>query len=115
LLGRAALVKLDLTEGGQRRPGVAVGAERAAVQHDDLHRASRQAPGVYLNLRGRPKGSHSTTYRSPLEATVSACGVANLSGWPSISFGLMPWPSPRRATALSSASRIVTRAPSSGT
>src|SRR5205823_1258933 len=71
--------------------------------------------GVCRNLRGRPQSSHSITYRSPCESTVSACGLANLSGWLRMSFGWMPRPSPSWATILSSASMTLTRASSSGT
>ena len=76
---------------------------------------SFNAYAIFANLRGRPFGSHSTTYRSPGRVDRQGVRRGELFGMPSISSFFTPAPSPSRATTLSFASMIDTRAPSSGT
>src|SRR5205823_3489997 len=109
---------------GEANQGGEAGARVVSTQREQVPRSThllalrahlRGHAGVALNFRGRPYGSHSMTYRSPLLATVRAWGAPNLSGRPGMSAGLTSLPSPRCATTLSSASRMVTRDSSSGT
>jgi hypothetical protein len=71
---------------------------------------------AFRSFRTRPSATHSTTYRSPADDTVRACGAANRAGSAAAAIGFgAPAPSPRRATTLSAASITVTRRFSSGT